>query len=111
MIDLAFKKGKSMNEDFYNSVHSELASEIGQKAVIIATLQTQVKNYHGYIQKLEDEMQELQKASEESQEKLLEAQAQLVETQAQLEKINKVLESDKDLKDIFDEVANKLEKE
>lgn len=104
MIDLAFKKGKSMNEDFYNSVHSELASEIGQKAVIIATLQTQVKNYHGYIQKLEDGMQEFQKASEE-------AQAQFVEVQAQLEKINKVLESDKDLKDIFDEVANKLEKE
>lgn len=93
-----------MNEDFYNSVHSELASEIGQKAVIIATLQTQVKNYHGYIQKLEDEMQELQKASEEAQEKLL-------EVQTQLEKINKVLESDKDLKDIFDEVAQKLEKE
>lgn len=104
MIDLVFKKGKSMNEDFYNSVHSELASEIGQKAVIIATLQTQVKNYQGYTQKLEDEMQELQKAKDE-------AQAQLVETQAQLEKINKVLESDKDLKDIFDEVANKLEKE
>lgn len=40
-----------------------------------------------------------------------EAQAQLAEVQAQLEKINKVLESDKDLKDIFDEVANKLEKE
>lgn len=93
-----------MNEDFYNSVHSELASEIGQKAVIIATLQTQVKNYHGYIQKLEDEMQELQKAKDE-------VQAQLVEAQAQLEKINKVLESDKDLKDIFDEVANNLEKE
>ena len=104
MIDLAFKKGKSMNEDFYNSVHSELASEIGQKAVIIATLQTQVKNYQGYTQKLEDEMQELQKAKDE-------AQAQLVEAQAQLEKINKVLESDKDLKDIFDEVANNLEKE
>lgn len=93
-----------MNEDFYNSVHSELASEIGQKAVIIATLQTQVKNYQGYTQKLEDEMQELQKAKDEAQEKLF-------EVQAQLEKINKVLESDKDLKDIFDEVANKLEKE
>lgn len=93
-----------MNEDFYNSVHSELASEIGQKAVIIATLQTQVKNYQGYTQKLEDEMQELQKAKDE-------AQAQFVEVQAQFEKINKVLESDKDLKDIFDEVANKLEKE
>ena len=84
-----------MNEDFYNSVHSELASEIGQKAVIIATLQTQVKNYQGYTQKLEDEMQELQKAKDEAQEKLF-------EVQAQFEKINKVLESDKDLKDIFD---------
>ena len=93
-----------MNEDFYNSVHSELASEIGQKAVIIATLQTQVKNYQGYTQKLEDEMQELQKAKDEAQEKLF-------EVQAQFEKINKVLESDKDLKDIFDEVANKLENE
>lgn len=93
-----------MNEDFYNSVHSELASEIGQKAVIIATLQTQVKNYQGYTQKLEDEMQELQKAKDEAQEKLF-------EVQAQFEKINKVLESDKDLKDIFDEVANNLEKE
>lgn len=93
-----------MNEDFYNSVHSELASEIGQKAVIIATLQTQVKNYQGYTQKLEDEMQELQKAKDEAQEKLF-------EVQAQFEKINKVLESDKNLKDIFDEVANKLEKE
>ena len=101
---MVFKKGKSMNEDFYNSVHSELASEIGQKAVIIATLQTQVKNYQGYTQKLEDEMQELQKAKDEAQEKLF-------EVQAQFEKINKVLESDKDLKDIFDEVANKLEKE
>lgn len=108
---MVFKKGKTMNEDFYNSVHSELASEIGQKAVIIATLQTRVKNYHGYTQKLEDDMQELQKAKDEAQEKLLEVQAQFVEVQAQLEKINKVLESDKDLKDIFDEVANKLEKE
>ena len=93
-----------MNEDFYNAIHSELASEIGQKAIIIATLQTQVKNYQGYTQKLEDEMQELQKAKDEAQEKLF-------EVQAQFEKINKVLESDKDLKDIFDEVANKLEKE
>lgn len=48
---------------------------------------------------------------EEAQEKLLEVQTQLEQAQAQLEKINKVLESDKDLKDIFDEVAQKLEKE
>lgn len=48
---------------------------------------------------------------DEAQEKLLGVQAQLEQAQAQLEKINKVLESDKDLKDIFDEVANKLEEE
>lgn len=48
---------------------------------------------------------------EEAQEKLAETQAQFEQAQAQLEKINKVLESDKDLKDIFDEVANKLEEE
>lgn len=48
---------------------------------------------------------------EETQEKLAETQAQFEQAQAQLEKINKVLESDKDLKDIFDEVANKLEEE
>lgn len=100
-----------MNEDFYNSVHSELASEIGQKTVIIATLQTQVKNYHDYTQKLEDEMQELQKVSEEEQEKLVEVQAQFVEVQAQLERVNKVLEKNEALKELFDEVANKLEKE
>ena len=56
-----------MNEDFYNGVHSELASEIGQKAVIIATLQTQVKSYREYTQKLEEEKQELQKAKDELQ--------------------------------------------
>lgn len=48
---------------------------------------------------------------EETQAQLAETQAQLGQAQEQLEKINKVLESDKDLKDIFDEVANKLEKE
>lgn len=48
---------------------------------------------------------------EEAQEKLVEIQTQFEQAQAQLEKINKVLESDKDLKDIFDEVAQKLEKE
>lgn len=100
-----------MNEDFYNSVHSELASEIGQKAVIIATLQTQVKNYHDYTQKLEDGIQELQKDKDEAQEKLAEMQAQLEQAQAQLERVNKVLEKDEALKELFDEVSNKLEEE
>lgn len=48
---------------------------------------------------------------EEAQEKLAEMQAQLTQTQAQLERINNVLEADQALKELFDEVAEKLEKE
>lgn len=40
-----------------------------------------------------------------------EAQAKLEETQKQLLKINKVLQSDEKLKELFDEIAEKLEKE
>lgn len=76
-----------MNEDFYNSVHSELASEIGQKAVIIATLQTQVKNYHGYAQKLEGEKQDLQKAKDELQADFEALQKEKEELQNQLNEL------------------------
>ena len=55
---------------------------------------------------------------DEAQEKLVEAQAQLEQAQTQLEqaqnqlnKVNQVLEADEALKDLFDEVANELEKE
>ena len=68
-----------MNEDFYNGVHSELASEIGQKAVVIATLQTQVKGYREYTQKLEEDYKQLQKAKEELQAEFEELQNQLNE--------------------------------
>lgn len=40
-----------------------------------------------------------------------EAQEKLAEAQAQLERINAVLEADEALKELFDEVADKLEKE
>lgn len=40
-----------------------------------------------------------------------EAQAQLTQAQAQLERINAVLEADQALKELFDEVAQNLEKE
>ena len=40
-----------------------------------------------------------------------EAQAQLEQAQAQLERVNRVLEADEALKELFDEVADKLEKE
>lgn len=40
-----------------------------------------------------------------------EAQAQLEQAEAQLARVNKVLEADEALKELFDEVAEKLEKE
>lgn len=40
-----------------------------------------------------------------------EAQAKLKETQEQLFKVNKILQSDEKLKELFDETAEKLEKE
>lgn len=48
---------------------------------------------------------------DESQEKLAEAQAQFEQAQIKLNKVNQVLEADEALKDLFDEVAQKLEKE
>lgn len=48
---------------------------------------------------------------EESQEKLAEAQAQLEQAQIKLNKVNQVLEADEALKYLFDEAAQKLEKE
>ncbi|MFS9216232.1 hypothetical protein [Streptococcus infantis] len=40
-----------------------------------------------------------------------EAQVKLKETQEQLLKVNKVLQSDEKLKELFDEIAEELEKE
>lgn len=48
---------------------------------------------------------------DEAQEKLVEAQSQLAQAQKQLERINAVLEADQALKELFDEVAEKSEKE
>lgn len=48
---------------------------------------------------------------DEAQEKLVEVQTQLEQAQAQLERINSVLDADDALKELFDEVAEKLEAE
>lgn len=85
-MDLEYK-GETMNEDFYDSVHSELASEIGQKAVIIATLQTQVKSYHEYAQKLEEENKRLQEAKDELQADFEALQKEKEELQNQLNEL------------------------
>lgn len=76
-----------MNEDFYNNVHFELASEIGQKAVVIATLQTQVKNCYEYTQKLEEENKRLQEAKDELQAEFEELKKEKEELQNQLNEL------------------------
>lgn len=76
-----------MNEDFYNGVYSELASEIGQKAVIIATLQAQLKNCREYTQELEGEKQDLQKAKDELQADFEALQKEKEELQNQLNEL------------------------
>ena len=48
---------------------------------------------------------------DEAQEQLAEAQTQLEQAEAQLMRVNSVLEADEALKELFDEVAEKLEKE
>ncbi len=48
---------------------------------------------------------------EEAQEKLTEVQAQLKQAQARLNEVSQTLEADEALKELFDEVAQKLEKE
>ena len=46
---------------------------------------------------------------DETQEKLVEVQAQLEQAQARLNEVSQTLEADEALKELFDEVAEKLE--
>ena len=55
--------------------------------------------------------EEAQAQLAETQAQLEQAQAQLEQAQAQLERINSVLDADDALKELFDEVAEKLEAE
>lgn len=48
---------------------------------------------------------------EEAQEKLAESQAQLEQAKMQLARVNSVLDADQALKELFDEVAEKVEAE
>lgn len=49
-----------MGEDFQTKAYSALATEIGQKAVTIATLQAQLDISNNYIRKLEADNEQLQ---------------------------------------------------
>ena len=54
-----------MGEDFQTKAYSALATEIGQKAVTIATLQAQSDIYSKYIEELEAENKRLQEHNKE----------------------------------------------
>lgn len=80
--DWAYKLGKdTMNTT--DKIINEMAIQLANKSIEHA-------NYKVFYQ--------------ESQEKLAEAEAQLA-------RVNKVLEADEALKELFDEIAEKLEKE
>ena len=76
--------------DTTDKIINELAVQLANKAIV----QSNYKIFH-----------------EEAQEKLVEAQAQLEQAETQLARVNKVLEADEALKELFDEIADKLEKE
>lgn len=80
-----------------DKIINELAVQLANKAIEQA-------NYKVFYDEAQEKLVEVQK-------QLAEAQAQLEQTQARLEQVNKVLEKDEALKELFDEVANKLEEE
>lgn len=54
-----------MGEDLQFKAYSALATEIGQKAVTIATLQAQLDFCNNYIKKLEADNEQLQEHNKE----------------------------------------------
>ena len=68
-----------MTEDFQAKVYSDLATEIGQKAVEIATLKAQSDIYHKYAGELEAENKRLQEQNKELSEAKDSLQKQLDE--------------------------------
>ena len=85
--------GSTIRKDTMNTV-DKIVSEIAQKLTTSIVDTTYYKVLY-----------------DESQEKLAEAQTQFEQAQIKLNKVNQVLEADEALKDLFDETAQKLEKE
>ena len=87
-----------------DKIINELAVQLANKAIEQA-------NYKIFHEEAQEKLVEVQKQLVEIQKQLVEVQAQLEQAQIQLNKVNQVLETDEALKDLFDEVANELEKE
>ena len=94
-----------------DKIINELAVQLANKAIEQA-------NYKVFYDEAQEKLVEAQAQLEQAQTQLEQAQAQLEQAQTQLEqaqnqlnKVNQVLEADEALKDLFDEVANELEKE
>ena len=77
---------------------------INELAVQLANKSIESANYKVFYDEAQEKLVEVQTQLEQ-------AQAQLEQAQNQLNKVNQVLEADEALKDLFDEVAEKLEKE
>lgn len=77
---------------------------INNVAVQLANKIIECANYKVLYEEAQDKLAEMQAQLEQ-------AQTQLEQAQNQLNKVNQVLEAGEALKDLFDEVANELEKE
>ncbi|WP_048714991.1 hypothetical protein [Streptococcus sp. 343_SSPC] len=86
----------------------KIVNDIAQR---LANAIVEGSNYKVLHEEAQEKLVEVQAQLEQAQEKLVEVQAQLEQAQAQLERINSVLDADDALKELFDEVAEKLEAE
>lgn len=84
---------------------------INELAVQLANKSIECANYKVFYDEAQEKLVEAQAQLEQAQAQLEQAQTQLEQAQNQLNKVNQVLEAGEALKDLFDEVANKLEEE
>ena len=86
----------------------KIVSEIAQK---LTTSIVDTTYYKVLYDESQEKLAEAQAQLEQAQAQLEQAQAQLEQAQARLNEVSQTLEADEALKDLFDEAAQKLEKE
>ena len=96
-----------VRKDTMNTV-DKIVNDIAQR---LANAIVEGSNYKVLHKEAQERLAEMQAQLTQAQAQLTQAQAQLTQAQAQLERINSVLDADDALKELFDEVAEKLEAE
>ena len=84
---------------------------INELAVQLANKSIESANYKVFYDEAQAQLAETQAQLEQAQAQLAETQAQLEQAQARLNEVSQTLEADEALKELFDEVAQNLEKE